>query len=66
MTEETRKAIEQSRRYLDNHDPYMAAFVLRDLEDTKFLGLTSLAWAMDKAISLSRNDVEFLIELLEA
>jgi len=65
MTDETKKAIEQARRYLDNHDNHMAAFVLLDLDDTKYLGLTSLAWAMDKSSSLHRNDVEFLIELLE-
>ncbi len=58
------KTIEASKKYLDT-DPHLANFMLRDLNITKEAGLSDLAWAMHNDGSLHKNDVLFLIELLE-
>ena len=52
MTEETRQAIEQAKECMDTN-PQQAVSILHDLEDARYLGLTTL------------NDLDLLIELLE-
>jgi len=56
--------INLAKRYLDT-DPHLANFVLRDLDATKEAGLSDLAWAGHRDGNLHKNDVKFLIELLE-
>lgn len=54
-----------ARRFLDNeHDPIMANYVLRDLQETKDAGLSDIAWAIDRGMAC-HNDVVYLIEQLE-
>ncbi len=61
----TTDTIERARAYLDGHDPEMAAFILRDLPEVTDAGLSDYAWALAQDAYLSKNDVLYLIELLE-
>lgn len=66
MREETREAIEQARQHLDG-DPLFAACILRDLPEVNEKGLRDLAWLLANGQNYTtKNDVLYLIELLEA
>jgi hypothetical protein len=54
----------EARQHLES-DPHLAAFMVRDLPEMKEFGLDELAWATFKG-NPTRNDVEFLLEELEA
>ncbi len=57
--------IERARTYLDENSPGMAAFILRDLPEVAEADLSDYAWALTSDPYLSKNDVLYLIELLE-
>ena len=66
LSQSSKDAIETARRFLASYDVQTAAHVLRDLPEIKERGLTDLAWAMTKDAYISKNDVLYLIEKLEA
>jgi len=59
-----REAIAHARKYLDS-DTHLAAYVVRDLPETKAAQLDDLAWAMFFANAVSKNDVVGLLDKLE-
>jgi len=58
-----REAIALARRSLEP-DPGLAAFIVRDLPETKAAGLTDLAWSLHNH-GCSRNDATHILDLLE-
>lgn len=58
-----RRLIAQARERLDN-DPHLANYIVRDHPDVKRFGLSDLAWSIHREYG-HRNDVEYLLELLE-
>ena len=69
LIEKTKHIIAQARNMLENGDYdsiYMANYLLRDIEVVRTdSGLSDLAWTGHKCGNLSKNDVLFLIELIE-
>ena len=45
MTKDYTGALDQAQHFLDQYDPPMAAYVLRDLDLTKQANLDGLVWA---------------------
>lgn len=58
------KAIAEAKHQLENNDPSMANYILRDLEIVKEAKLDDLSWAMDRE-GCCKNDVIGLIEYIE-
>ena len=61
--ETARRGIELARRSLD--DPTLAAYIVRDLPETKAAGLSDLAWSMARTYC-TRDEAEDLLVKLEA
>ena len=58
------EAITEAKLRLENNDPEMANYILRDLDIVKEAELDDLSWAMDRN-GCSKEDVIYLIELIE-
>jgi len=58
------KAIIEAKQQLENNDPYLANYILRDLEILKEAKLDDLSWAMHRE-GCCKNDVIGLIEYIE-
>ena len=65
LSDSTRRAIASARRQLE-HDPSLAAYILRDVPEVKALGLDDLAWQMARDPYVNKYDVRYLIVRLEA
>ena len=58
------KAIIEAKQQLENNDPHLANYILRDLEILKEVKLDDLSWAMHRE-GCCKNDVIGLIEYIE-
>ena len=58
------KAIIEAKHHLENNDPQLANYILRDLEIVKEAQLDDLSWVMDRE-GCCKNDVLGLIEYIE-
>ena len=63
-TKATVIAIIEAKRQLENNDPHLANYILRDLEILKEAKLDDLSWAMYRE-GCCKNDVIGLIEHIE-
>ena len=61
--ERVRKEIELAHCHLDD-DPMLAAYIVRDLAETKAAGLDELAWSMAQTYC-TRDEAEDLLNKLE-
>lgn len=61
--EQLAKLLSSARGVMDS-DPGLAAYMVRDLPETRAAGLTELAWTMTRE-GVHRNDVVWLFELLD-
>lgn len=61
---EYENAIKEAKRQLENNDPLLANYILRDLEILKKAKLDDLSWAMDKQ-GCCKEDVLALIEYIQ-
>jgi hypothetical protein len=58
-------SLDQAQRFLDQYEPIMAAYVLRDLEITKQAGLDRLMWVANK-YGCVHNDIQPVVDQLRA
>ena len=57
--------IAAARRQLDQYDPDLAVYMVRDLPETKAAGLTDLCWAMYHG-SIVCSEARDVLDTLEA
>lgn len=62
---QTVRCIEAAKREIDR-DPHLANFMLRDLQLVRFLCLDELCWTLDEDQNITKNDVQPIIDQLEA
>ena len=56
-------SLDQAQRFLDQYEPIMAAYVLRDLEITKQAGLDRLMWVANQ-YGCVHNDIQPVVHQL--
>ena len=63
MAKDFTGSLDQAQRFLDQYEPIMAAYVLRDLEITAQAGLDRLMWVANQ-YGCVHNDIQPVIHQL--